>query len=222
MRILLVIYGSLDSLSGGYLYDKMLVGRLRKEGHEVKVFSQKQRRCYPAQAIGNLDGSLARAAAAFRPDIILEDELNHPSLFRLNRRLKRKWGAPVAGIVHHLRLLEKSGWFAGLAGRIMEPAFLGGLDAFICNSDFTRNSIASALNSRGGVPDTSLRKPSVIALPGSDRLGPASGIGRSSPGGEFRILFLGNIIRRKGLHVLLEALGPLSGEWCLSVAGNAR
>ena len=37
MRVGLVIYGSLDTLSGGYLYDRKLVEQLDVLGHSVSV-----------------------------------------------------------------------------------------------------------------------------------------------------------------------------------------
>jgi len=33
MRLGLVVYGSLDQLSGGYLYDRQVVQALRRRGH---------------------------------------------------------------------------------------------------------------------------------------------------------------------------------------------
>ena len=39
MKIALVIYGSLNTLSGGYLYDRMLVDYLKSQGDDVKVIS---------------------------------------------------------------------------------------------------------------------------------------------------------------------------------------
>jgi hypothetical protein len=37
MHIALVIYGSLDEVSGGFLYDRKLVEHLQQRGHEVTV-----------------------------------------------------------------------------------------------------------------------------------------------------------------------------------------
>ncbi|MEK7808672.1 MAG: glycosyltransferase family 1 protein, partial [Chloroflexota bacterium] len=37
MRIGLIIYNSLDTISGGYLYDRKLVEHLRKCGDEVEI-----------------------------------------------------------------------------------------------------------------------------------------------------------------------------------------
>jgi hypothetical protein len=37
MHIALVIYGSLDEISGGFLYDRKLVEHLQQRGHEVTI-----------------------------------------------------------------------------------------------------------------------------------------------------------------------------------------
>jgi glycosyltransferase involved in cell wall biosynthesis len=166
----------------------------------------------------------------FKPDIVLEDELNHPSLFILNHRLKAAMGVPVVGMVHHLRQLEHNGFIDAALARILERRFLGNLDGFIFNSAFTRDSVLSVLGKGAAGPSGS---PGIIALPGKDRLGPgtdadpASGAAERPRGTGVRILFLGNVIARKGLHVLVAALGRLSREqpgldWRLSIAGSGK
>ena len=37
MRIGFVIYGSLDTITGGYLYDKFVVRGLTRRGHNIEV-----------------------------------------------------------------------------------------------------------------------------------------------------------------------------------------
>ena len=39
MDIGLIIYGRLDTLTGGYIYDRILVEHLRRHGHRVEVIS---------------------------------------------------------------------------------------------------------------------------------------------------------------------------------------
>ena len=39
VRVGMLIYGDLDTLSGGYLYDRKLVQYLRSQGDEVEVIS---------------------------------------------------------------------------------------------------------------------------------------------------------------------------------------
>ncbi len=239
MKILFIVYGSIDSQSGGYLYDRMLIDALRSRGQDVKVISQPQRNCYLCNILDNLGSGFTKAAVDYAPDIVVEDELNHPSLFLLNRKLHALLRVPIVGMVHHLRQVEQNGMIVAIASRFMERAFLESLDGYICNSEFTRHSVLVAL---GKKPDDRLALPHVIALPGKDRLkedlpsarddagtmpadADASNLARQP--GKLRILFLGNVIRRKGLHVLVRALGMLSGKhglesWSLSIAGNKQ
>ena len=88
MNIGLVIYGSLDLVSGGYLYDRLLVDHLRKRGARVEILSL-PRRNYWRHLADNFSRRLPRAVEAMSPDLLLQDELYHPSLFHTNRRLKK-------------------------------------------------------------------------------------------------------------------------------------
>ncbi len=94
MRIGLVIYGNLNTLSGGYLYDRRLVEHLRAHGDTVHIVSLPWRN-YGRHLLDNFSRDLRRALATAPVDIWLEDELNHPSLAFLPRR-KNHGGA------HHL------------------------------------------------------------------------------------------------------------------------
>ena len=84
MRIGLLIYGSLDTLSGGYLYDRKLVEHLRQAGDSVEIVSIPWR-SYPAHLADNLSLRLYRRLRDLPVDILLQDELNHPSLALVNR-----------------------------------------------------------------------------------------------------------------------------------------
>ena len=42
MRVGLLIYGNINTISGGYLYDRKLVEFLRKNGDEVTIISLKK------------------------------------------------------------------------------------------------------------------------------------------------------------------------------------
>jgi len=83
MKISLVIYGSLDTLNGGYLYDRKLVNYLKNSGDSVEIFSLPSRAYAPCLG-DNLGRNLLRRLVHAKPDILLQDELNHPSLFLLN------------------------------------------------------------------------------------------------------------------------------------------
>ncbi len=97
MRIGLIIYGSLDTLSGGYLYDRKLVEHLQSQGDTVEIISLPWRN-YAAHLTDNLRFRLPPSV-----DILVQDELNHPSLIFANRG---RHPYPVMSLVNHLRCSE--------------------------------------------------------------------------------------------------------------------
>jgi hypothetical protein len=97
MRIGLVIYGSLDTVSGGYLYDRKLVEHLRAQGDTVEIFPLPWRN-YAAHLADNLHFRLPPNL-----DILIQDELNHPSLIAANAG---KHPYPIISLVHHLLCSE--------------------------------------------------------------------------------------------------------------------
>lgn len=216
MRVGLVIYGSLDFLSGGYLYDRKLVNHLTASGDEVRVFSLPWR-LYPRLMMDNFSSLWLDRFSQEPVDVMLQDELNHPSLFLLNRRLAPSVSYPIVSIVHHLRCREQRPPLAQALYQLVESAYLRSVDAFVFNSRATQSAVESLIE---GV------RPSLVAHPGRDRLlGPALDekeiTARVTGGGPLRLAFVGNLLKRKGLHKLLTALGLLKAEpWTLSVAGS--
>ena len=213
MRIGLVIYGSLETISGGYIYDRKLVEFLRRGGDQVEIISLPWRD-YPRHLLDNLSRSLARRLQNLQLDVLLQDELNHPSLFWTNQRMARS--CPVVSIVHHLRSSEARAKWQNNVYRLFEQSYLRSVDGFIFNSCTTQRAVQSLVGDG---------YPSVVAYPAGDRL--SSGITedeivlRSTRPGPLRLLFLGSVVPRKGLHVLLEALSRLpAGTWELSVVGR--
>jgi glycosyltransferase involved in cell wall biosynthesis len=215
MRVALVLYGDLDFISGGFLYDRMLVDYLRRQGEEVEVVSLPWR-SYPAGLLDNLSPGLKRRLGSIRADVILQDELAHPSLFWLNRRLQGEGWPPVVAIVHHLRCSEARPHWHNRFYRLVERTYLASVNAFIFNSRTTQKTVEK-LAGQG--------KPAVLAYPGADRftvhLTREDLAARAHEPGPLKLLFLGNVIPRKGLHTLLEALALLPREaWRLTVVGS--
>ena len=137
MRVALVLYGNLDFISGGFLYDRMLVDYLRGQGEEVEIISLPW--CsYPRGLLDNLSPTLKRRLTSIRADIILQDELAHPSLFWLNRRLQGRDWPPVVAIVHHLRCSEARPSWQNCLYRLVERRYLASGTGFIFNSLATR------------------------------------------------------------------------------------
>lgn len=207
MHLALIIYGSLDTISGGYLYDRMLVNHLRRCGDTVDVVSLPWR-CYAARLAHNLSPALLRMN---RYDVVLQDELNHPSLFIANRFAPR----PRISIVHHLRSVEPRPAWQNRLYRFVERQYLSSVDGFIFNSRTTRGAVERLVGSR---------RPSVVACPAGDRFGPALDPARIrervARAGPLKLLFLGSVIPRKGLHTLLDALAQIPEGWELSAVGS--
>jgi glycosyltransferase involved in cell wall biosynthesis len=213
MRVGLVIYGSLETISGGYLYDRKLVEHLESQGDQVEIISLPWRN-YPRHLGDNLSPTLLRRLNQLRVDVLLEDELNHPSLFWVNRRLGGAF--PVISIVHHLRSSESRPAWQNQFYRRIERSYLTSIDGFIFNSLTTRQVVEDLIREK---------KPCVVAFPAGDRLSPHISdeeiSRRAYRPGPLHLLFLGNVIPRKGLHTLLEALSMLPKDaWQLSVAGR--
>jgi glycosyltransferase involved in cell wall biosynthesis len=213
MRVALVIYGSLETISGGYLYDRKLVEHLKSQGDLVEIISLPWRN-YARHLGDNLAPTLLSRLNQLRVDILLQDELNHPSLFWINRRLGGAY--PLVSIVHHLRSSElRPAWQNHLYHGI-ERSYLSSVDGFIFNSLTTRQVVEGL---------TRQKKPCLVAYPAGDRLSPDISdeeiAYRALQPGALRLFFLGNVIPRKGLHTLLEALNMLPREaWRLFVAGR--
>lgn len=213
MRVGLLIYGSLETISGGYLYDRKLVEHLRARGDQVEVISLPGRN-YMRHLGDNLLINLRRRLEQLEVDVLLEDELNHPSLWWINRRLKRSYA--LLSIVHHLRSSEEwPSWQKPIYRRI-ERAYLSSVEGYVFNSCTTRETVEGLVRSN---------KPGVVAFPAGDRLQPCIRdeeiVQRASQPCPLKVLFLGNLIWRKGLHVLLEALALLkTGAFTLAVVGR--
>ncbi len=252
MRVGLLIYGSLNTVSGGYLYDRMLVDTLRRHGDEVEIISLPWR-TYTAHLTDNLSLTLARRLQRLRVDVLLQDELNHPSLFWVNRRL-RPLRYPIVSIVHHLRCSEQRPAWRNAVVREIERIYLHNVDGFVFNSQTTAASVRRLLAHRSAdsrighgadavervVARAMLRRQqparmrlsnaldfSVVAYPAGNRFGPAIGeadlIARAKRPGPLQLLFVGNIIPRKGLHTLIDALAQLPRAlWQLDVVGNLQ
>jgi glycosyltransferase involved in cell wall biosynthesis len=211
----LIIYGSLDTLTGGYLYDRMLVDQLRRQGDEVEIISLPWR-TYRRHLADNFSRDLYRRLRRAPFDALLQDELNHPSLVWLNRRLRRSMRYPIVTIVHLLRCSEPRPAWQNRLYRWVETRYLIGLDGLIFNSQTTQTVVERLVGSN---------HPGVVAYPGRDHLPPtltaAQIEARARQPGPLCLLFVGNLTPVKGLHILLRALRQLpSDTWCLTVVGS--
>jgi glycosyltransferase involved in cell wall biosynthesis len=242
LRILWVVYGSLDQQSGGYLYDRRVVGYLRTHGVEVELLG------LPAlpYLLGPLHGLHPRLRAALALhqqargwDAVVIDELCHPSVFMLaaarararRRRPPADLRPPLFTLVHHLRCREDRPPLARALARAWERRLLAYSAAVIVNSQTTARTVRELLGraSDEGAPPIAVCPPGCdqLALSSAAPTAPAAAAAapadpRPTTGGPVRLLATGNLIPRKGYDLLLEMLAGLRDlPWVLRVAGRA-
>ena len=213
MNVGLALYGGLDERSGGFRYDRKLVEGLRAAGDAVEVVELPWR-AYPR---GLLDNALSEVRDRLRVDVdvMLQDELAHPSLFRANRDLPY----PVVSVVHHLRASEPRR--LSPLYRAVERRYLATVDGVVCNSAATRDAVAAL----GVDPEAT-----VVAPPAGDRFDPAiddgaiaaraASLGSPDPD-PLRVAFVGNVEPRKGLDTLVEGVARADAHVDLTVVGRA-
>lgn len=215
MRVGLIIYGDLETLTGGYLYDRKLVNYLRARGDQVEVISLVWRG-YGQHLTDNMSRSLLRRLQQAKFDLLIQDELNHPSLFLLNRFLKKRVRYAIVALVHLLRSSEaRPAWLNRIYGAI-ERKYFRSVDGAIFNCNTTRTSVNQL---------TGRDIPGVVAYPGREQLYYGHSLNeiseRARQTGPLRIIFLANVVPGKGLDTLIEALAKLPrGSWRLTVAGS--
>src|SRR5688500_16916906 len=223
MKIGFLIYGSLDTLSGGYLYDRKVVEYLRSQGDTVEIISLPWRN-YALHLTDNFRFRLSSHVAASGAesvtkqspgnknyDLLIQDELNHPSLILANRG---RHPYPVISLVHHLRCSELRPEWQNILYRIVEKKYLQSVDGFVFNSKTTEEVVDHLVESE---------KPRIVAYPPTDRFGepiPEAAIAERAESQVLRILFLGNVIYRKGLHTLLRAVHANPSPFRIDVVGS--
>ncbi|WP_299235965.1 glycosyltransferase family 4 protein [Natronomonas sp.] len=206
MRVGLTLYGSLGGRSGGFRYDRKLVEGLRRAGDTVDVVELPWR-SYPR---GLLDNASPRLRSRLRVDVdvMLQDELAHPSLVGLNRTLPY----PIVSVVHHLRSSEPRRLTP--LYRAVERRYLGTVDGVVCNSRPTRDVVT-----RLGVDADR----TAVAPPAGDRFDPTideETIEHRARERPLRVVFVGNVTPRKGLRTLIAGLADADADAELTVVGR--
>lgn len=199
MHIGLVIDGDLGQTSGGYRYDRELVSHLERRGDEVEIVSLPQDR-------DRLD----------RPfDVLLQDELCHPALVDRNPSLDEP--NSIVALVHLLRCGDPETDTDTGADRVRERErrYLESVDAAICTSEFTRDRVGELVSNDA--------LPTHVAPPAGRREDAARAAGdvqTRAQTGPLRIAFVGNVVPRKNLDTLVDALARVDREWDLTVVGS--
>lgn len=214
----LLVPGSLEQRTGGYLYDARVVDGLRRLGWTVRVHELRGRFPDPdSAAISTLEAALAKVPEAV-PAVI--DGL---ALAALGARSDRE---PVdrtrLALVHH-PLSDETGLTRELGARleVMERRALARCAGVIVTSRFTASRVVDRL----GVSEARVR----VVPPGTDpdpeppsteEPSDDHALGQTLDGSP-QLLCVGSVIPRKGQRVLVDALTELSDlDWQCTVAGS--
>jgi glycosyltransferase involved in cell wall biosynthesis len=138
----------------------------------------------------------------------------HPSVFLMNRQIN----VPVVTLVHLLTSFDHHPWYSAWFYRAIERRYLQSVTGMIVNSQTTLAQTRQLLHNN--LP------PHCLAVPAGDNF-PEVNVDvdaisqRALTPGHLQILVVGNVIRRKGLHVLIQALRQLPTEdFQVTVAGR--
>jgi glycosyltransferase involved in cell wall biosynthesis len=233
LKISFLIYGSVDQVSGGYLYDRKVASRLTKKDDRVTFFSLRQLPYFLSvlQWFSPRISRLLRKGVWFRKDepadCVVIDELVHPSVWFA--ALRRGEGGPrFILLVHHLRSRERIAKLPTFFTTVFEKALVNSADTIVVNSRTTASTVEKLLRKTS---------PIVICPPGSDTFhdGTLHSAQKTLPpetlpkkiesptNAPIELLAVGNLIRRKGYTLLIHTLSKLHGpKWRLTIAGNDR
>jgi glycosyltransferase involved in cell wall biosynthesis len=206
-----LVPGSLDQLTGGYLYDRRVVEGLRRAGRAVAVHELAGRFPHADEA-----ARAAFAAALARlPDdtAVAIDGLALPggadALRREAARLR------LVAFIHHPLALE-----TGLAPEesrrlaVLEAALLRHVRGAICPSARTAEALVGygMAESRIAVVPPGTGRPSIVAMPRQNAASEAE---------RLHLLCVATVTPRKGHAVLVEALAGMTDlDWRLTCIGS--
>lgn len=216
MRVALIIYGSINTITGGYIYDRKLVEYLESQGANVKIFSQQNNSVWQ-RLKNNFSRSMLNEIIQFSPDIILQDGMNFLSLFLFNKRLKRRCHCPIIGVVNLVHSCIENNSLKKILIQKIEKIYFKSLHGFIFISLSTKAAVTNLIGTA---------KNSLVAYPGKDRFKlnvKLDNLTLKANHNHFRVMFIGNLNYNKGLHILLKALAQIEHHlWQLSVIGSLQ
>ena len=206
-RTILAIPGKLDTPTGGYIYDRMVVDGLRESGWHVDVVSLGEG--FPAPSESTRQRAFDLLASLPHPCPVIIDGLAYGVLPEARKYLHP--ANPILALVHHPLALE-TGVGPQQAHQLQASETLA--LSFAAEVIVTSPSTGHELISRYGVDPEIL----TVICPGTDR---ASRHARGTSNETVKLLSVGAIVPRKGFISLVRALEPLAHlDWTLDIVGD--
>ncbi len=200
-----VIPGNIETKTGGYIYDRRLIGELRKTGWQVDHVAWPSAFPFPSPQ----DRAQAAASLSAMPDgsVVLIDGLAYGALPELMTAQAQR--LRLVALCHHPLALE-SGLSDETAARLRqsEKKALESARLVIATSATT----ADCLMADYGVRPNRI----AVAKPGIDRPDQPH-----QPGAVLRILSVGTVTPRKNHEMLIRALSQIADlDWQCAIAGS--
>jgi glycosyltransferase involved in cell wall biosynthesis len=204
-RVAFAVPGDLETLTGGYAYDRRMIFELEKLGWKIDLVNLGDGFPRPSQEQLEVAQQQLAAVPAGRPIVI--DGLAFGVLPELAKQLSLRH--PLTALVHHPLAMETGLTEAQADLLASERVALAAATRVVATSATT----ARLLVAEYGVPEDRI----VVACPGTDAV--AAAHGRND--GIVRLLAVGAIVPRKGFDVLIGALATLTDLlWQLTIAGD--
>lgn len=193
LHVVFAIPGDIEALTGGYGYDRALMGAMREAG--VEVTHLRLGDTFPDPSEADLRHAAEALAAIPRTAVALVDGL---AFAVLPTEILSACPAPLVALVHH-PLADETGLEAERAAalRRAETAALAHAGAVVTTSATT----AATLAGRFGVAAEAI----TVAPPGLDPAWRQD----NRPAGLPQVVSVASLIPRKGFPVLIEALASL-------------
>jgi glycosyltransferase involved in cell wall biosynthesis len=202
-----MIPGDLDTLTGGYGYDRRIIGGLRQLGWQVEVVALDG--SFPTPTPFAREDARRRFAGIADRSVVLVDGLAFGVLSEEAEAERRR--LRLIALVHH-PLADETGLDPLTADRfeISERRALAATRLVVVTSTRTAGALA-----RFEVPPSRI----VVVEPGTDR----GSLTRGSTDGTVRLLCVASLIPRKGHEILIEALARLRDKpWRLTCVGSTE
>ena len=206
-RVVFAIPGKLDTPTGGYIYDRMVVNGLRDSGWQVDVVSLGEG--FPTPQESTRQHALDLLASLPHPSPVIIDGLAYGVMPEARKHLHP--ANPIIALVHHPLALE--------TGLSSEQAHLFKANETLALSLSAQVIVTSPSTGRELIEHYCVdEKNLTVVRPGTDR---ASRYAALTSGRTVRLLSVGAIVPRKGFISLVQALKPLAHlDWSLSIVGD--